>query len=184
VSRSLFDAAQRRLALRPKRRTRESLLAIAREIHDAHGRLTARLINETPGAPSASAFEQRFGSILDLCNELGHPNGKARRRSPLHLEPDEALRRLAELHRTAGYLTVRLINAAPNLPNAKYYAGRFGSVGAVYAMVGFVPLTRTQVLSPVGRARLAAGAVRAERWWTGVADAGQSAAGTLETPRA
>jgi DNA invertase Pin-like site-specific DNA recombinase len=170
VDRKLFDAAQRLFAQRGKRRSREALLDIAREIHATHGRLTARLIDEAPGAPTSSAFVQRFGSMTDLCAALGHPSGRPRRKRPFRLPPNEALRRLAELHRTTGYLNAKVISAAPDVPSVTYYCGRFGSIRTVYALVGFVPMTRAQLLSPVGRARLDAAEVRAERLRNAVAD--------------
>jgi DNA invertase Pin-like site-specific DNA recombinase len=166
IDRKTFDAAQRIYAGRPSRTTRQHLVDAAKQIQATHGRLTYRLIAETPGAPRLSTFKSRFGTIYALCEAIGAPRQRTRARPKVLLPADEALRRLAALYEACGHLNTDLINRAADLPAATHYAKRFGGLLNAYALVGFVPLTAAQRRSPVGRARLAAAAARAQRLWT------------------
>jgi DNA invertase Pin-like site-specific DNA recombinase len=166
VDRKTFDAAQRIYAARASRTTRQHLLEVATQIHAMHGRLTYRLIAETPGAPGIGRYKSRFGTLHALCAEIGAPCKRPRPRHKVLLSDDAALGRLAALHRTCGHLSSDLINQAPGLPAATTYAKRFGGLHNAYALVGFVPLTPTQRRSPVGRSRVAAAEARARRFWS------------------
>lgn len=185
VPRQLFNAAQRRYAERPPRRSRQSVLAAAAEILAAHGDLSNDLVAASPGVLSRGTIRHHFGGLAGLCAELGHPYGGPTRRRQVRISSEEAIRRLAVLYWASGYLSNDLIDKAPDLPCSDHYRRRFGSLGAAYALVGFVPPSRSLMSSRVGVARIAAARARAERLWAGFLPQSNppSAAGTSDSAK-
>jgi AcrR family transcriptional regulator len=164
VSRKLFAAAQRRIAERAPRRSRQSILAAA-ALLAAHGELTGDLVESSPDM-SRGSIRWHFGGLAGLCAELGHPYaGPPPRRRQVRIAADEALRRLAALCEATGHLSTELINRAPNLPRSEVFRKRFGSLRTAYALVGFVPPSQSLMSSRVGVARVAAARASAERLW-------------------
>jgi AcrR family transcriptional regulator len=165
VSRKLFAAAQRRVAERAPRRSRQSILTAAGDMLAAHGELTDDLVASSPDM-SRGSIRWHFGSLAGLCAELGHPyKGPPPRRRQVRIAADEALRRLAALCAATGYLNTELINRAPNLPRSEVFRKRFGSLRTASALVGFVPPSQSLMSSRVGVARVAAARASAERLW-------------------
>src|SRR5262249_51724628 len=64
IDKTAFDAAQAIIAARAVRRTDEEMLAVLRRLLTDHGYLSGLIIDEQEGAPSSSAYQTRFGSLL------------------------------------------------------------------------------------------------------------------------
>ncbi len=73
VRKKLYDAAQAILKARVTRADDESFLQPLRELFARTGRLSARLINRTPGVPSSWVIQTRFGTLLRAYELAGLP---------------------------------------------------------------------------------------------------------------
>jgi DNA invertase Pin-like site-specific DNA recombinase len=72
VDGTTFQAAQNLLLGRTINRSNEELLAALRSLLDRHGRLSARLIKDTPEMPSPSVYRWRFGSVRRAYDLVGY----------------------------------------------------------------------------------------------------------------
>ena len=72
VDRRTFDAAQKAFRDRTPNQSNEQLLAKVRFLLRSKGRLTAALINQSRGVPSAPCCIRRFGSLKSMYNLLGY----------------------------------------------------------------------------------------------------------------
>lgn len=162
VSQKVFEEAQARFAQRRPRLDRPAMLSGALELYRLHGRITWLLIDEARHLPGAEGYRAQFGKIHELRVAMGLTPGPVRR-VRRWTEP-MALAGLARLLDRTGYLSTRLIQAAPDVPSTNWLALHFGSLRAAYMLVGFAPMSPTERRSPVGRARSLAAAARLERW--------------------
>lgn len=62
-----------------------------------------------------------------------------RRRPRLHRSDEELISELRALYLKTGRLTHRVLKEAPDMPSFRIYTRRFGSMQAVYALVGYQP---------------------------------------------
>lgn len=160
VSRKLFQAAGQAMAQRQVLLSTEEMLAALRRLKETHGKITRKLINETPGLPNGQAFIDRFGSMAKACEAIGWPRADVPKLSRMPLPEDLILARLAALYAKHGFLSGELINLDPGLPSAHTIARRFGGLQEAYFRVGFDCMSEAELASPVGRARLVTAAFR------------------------
>ncbi|HEX4408996.1 MAG TPA: recombinase family protein [Xanthobacteraceae bacterium] len=113
-----------------------------------HGYLSAKIIDQTEGIPSAHAYYKRFGSIrrvytllAEASGDPGRRLGHAHHRRPvgftLNLSDEQLLSLLSQLLRETGCLTQSIINANKNLPASPTYRRRFGSMARTYQLIGY-----------------------------------------------
>jgi DNA invertase Pin-like site-specific DNA recombinase len=157
VSRALFDAAQKRLSdASYVQMTRAEMVEALRAIHDQHGKITRRLIDEAPGLPSSGKFARIFGGRPGFYAAIGvrmkHPPPKPK----VIVSDEDLLGRLAALLGRSGYLSKKLIDADGALPASTTVGKRLGGLRGAYLRLGFMPLSDRQHLTAIGRARLAA----------------------------
>ncbi|MBX9841280.1 MAG: recombinase family protein [Xanthobacteraceae bacterium] len=72
IERGLFDAAQDIIRARSRRLTDGELLNALRSILAHKGCLSGLIIDEAPDAPSSSAYQSRFGSLLRAYQLIGY----------------------------------------------------------------------------------------------------------------
>lgn len=90
VGRHLFEAAQKIIHARSQRLTDDQLLQALRALLDSKGWLSGLIIDEAPEAPSSSAYQSRFGSLLRAYQLIGYSPDRDYR----YLEINRSLRRL------------------------------------------------------------------------------------------
>ena len=73
VPRKVFEAAQAVLKARVTRAEDETFLQPLRDLFARTGRLSARLINKSPGVPSSWVIQSRFGTLLRAYELAGLP---------------------------------------------------------------------------------------------------------------
>jgi DNA invertase Pin-like site-specific DNA recombinase len=152
--------------------TDESLIAALRRTLALHGRLSARVMRDTPGCCSPSIYCRRFGSLTNAYRLAGYTlspvqaSTSARMsraatlppgRLPFMLSDDELLVRLRALHDRCGRLTSAGIDEDPALPSAIYVRSRFGDMLEVCARVGVSPRQRQRAACVANRRRRAGG---------------------------
>lgn len=71
VSRLAFDQAQERLQADALPRTDDEMLTMLQRILASRGHLSARILDETAGAPSSSAYRHRFGGLVRAYQRIG-----------------------------------------------------------------------------------------------------------------
>lgn len=71
VDHALFEAAQAIIRGRSQRLSDEEMLAVLRELLERRGFLSGILIDETENCPSSSAYQSRFGSLLQAYEMVG-----------------------------------------------------------------------------------------------------------------
>jgi DNA invertase Pin-like site-specific DNA recombinase len=76
VDETTFQEAQRILLGRTINKSDEELLAALRSLLASQGRISSRLIAETPKMPSPSAYRGRFGSVRRAYEQIGYGNPK------------------------------------------------------------------------------------------------------------
>ena len=143
VSKTLFDAAQKRLPMRrskAKLYTDGDLLNVLRGILRKHGRVSAELIDSTPGAPSTGTFRKRFGSLTSAYRKIGAQVYKNFRDEKGFLWTEESrLQCLRDLYSRNGYVSQKLIDATPGVPASSTYFKYFKSIKAACIAAG-VPI--------------------------------------------
>jgi DNA invertase Pin-like site-specific DNA recombinase len=72
VSKSVFVRAQRLLALRYRRLSREEMLARLWSLWKKEGELSGRLIQKTPGMPCPDTYVRQFGSLRSAYRMIGY----------------------------------------------------------------------------------------------------------------
>lgn len=158
-----LDAAYRAVGYRCRpapRRGREysddELIAGVRRLHAKFGYITIALINADRGLPSSSIFVERFGSIIEAYRLAGFPTSKdetvlaagerGRRERSKEYSDAALLEGIRALYATFGYVTVALVEAAPDLPSRRVFRQRFGSFMRAYALAG-LPVRKSATVS-------------------------------------
>jgi len=72
IERKLFVAAQELIAARSQRLSDDEMLDALRRILEEHDNISGLIIDETEGAPSSSAYQTRFGSLLRAYQLIGY----------------------------------------------------------------------------------------------------------------
>lgn len=158
----------------------DDLLNDLRRIHRERGYLSGHAIQADADAPNRKYFIRRFGSLAKAFELAGFKMTTAERRKAAAAYRDEHgisckppkisirrnqdgspitdedlighLRRLLAKH---GYLSVQLIDAAPEIPAKNVYRRRFGGLRAAYARAGYFG-THSEIVR-AARARLYVG---------------------------
>jgi DNA invertase Pin-like site-specific DNA recombinase len=76
VSPAQFDLAQRERSSRSAPMNQESVLAMLRDIHDHHGKVTVALIDATPGLPNPKRIGETFGTLAEAYALAGVPDAE------------------------------------------------------------------------------------------------------------
>ncbi|MCI3135468.1 recombinase family protein [Phenylobacterium aquaticum] len=161
VDRRMFAEAQRLTHSRSAKRSDAEMLAAMVEVLREHGRLNEQILLRSPGAPCPSAIRKRFGGLKQAYDLIGYARDRTVRAPYVVLTDDELLAKLWALLLRHGRLSVALIKSDRSMPKADIYCRRFGSITAAYARIGYVQLSRAELASPVGAARLRAMVARA-----------------------
>ncbi|MDP3495600.1 MAG: recombinase family protein, partial [Hyphomonadaceae bacterium] len=160
ISRRLFEAAALVLdAQRPVELTREQMVVALQQLFKRHGKLTGRVIDDTPGLPCSGRFRAAFGGAQGLYEAIGRLTPHPRRYRD-KISDDQVLERLARLLATTGHLSKAIIATDPAIPSPTSVARRFGSLAKAFARVGFVTLSHKARGTLVGRARIRAALTR------------------------
>jgi len=137
--------SRRRVRVRGDAAT-DDMLDGLRIVLQRHGRLSTSIINAAPETRSTSSYVRIFGSLRKAFAQIGYvapryfnQRDEGRRTSREFLL--EGLRRLLDAH---GYLSGRLIDQDPELPNDWVFRDRFGSLQHAYHLVGW-DLSRGQL---------------------------------------
>jgi hypothetical protein len=72
VDAALFDRAREIILSRARRFADDELVALLRELHVQHGRLSGILIDESPAMPSSAVYRHRFGSLVRAYQLVGY----------------------------------------------------------------------------------------------------------------
>lgn len=110
VERHLFDAAQEIIRARSQRLTDDQFLQVLRNLLDNKGLLSGLIIDEAPGAPSSSAYQNRFGSLLRAYQLIGYSPDRDYRyveinRSLRRLHPDVVAEVIDGIERAGGHVS-------------------------------------------------------------------------------
>lgn len=161
ISAEMFDLANvNARARRAKPRVSDqALLDTLRRLLAEVGYLSSGAMQAASYAYAASVYQRRFGSLSRAYELVGYqPNRKqrlaaARATKSKHgpgrfhvadLPLEEMLEKLRALHGRLGYLSVRAINDAPDVPSAHRYRVRFGGMRRAYALAGYQPPRRQE----------------------------------------
>jgi len=71
VEMEVFQRAQETVALRKYHYSEQELLELLRDLLRRQGRLTAEILDSTPGMPSREIYHQRFGGLLEAYRQIG-----------------------------------------------------------------------------------------------------------------
>jgi hypothetical protein len=150
-----------RTPIQVRQSKRSDLVERLRAIYEAHGYVSAAMIEADPNLPSAHTVAANFGSLADAYRAAGlpyidrapapsvtpaqrPPKLRPRRKEPITRNADgspftddqliEGLKALLAKH---GYLSERLIAEQDYLPTASFYRLRFGSLLETYAAAGY-----------------------------------------------
>jgi DNA invertase Pin-like site-specific DNA recombinase len=153
VSRTSFDLAAKRMAIRRHGVSAEDALRAIERLYRAKGFLSHKLIDECPYTPSTSLLRDRFGDVRRVYELVGynppgrwHPSDQAAPASDHQL-----LDLLRKLYEREGYVSEMLITCDRSLPVASIYQRRFGSLTRAYELAG-LPHSLTE-LQRLGRER-------------------------------
>lgn len=151
-----------RTPIQVRQSKRSDLVERLRALYDAHGYVSAAMIEADPSLPSAHTVSANFGSLADAYRAAGlpyldrTPNTSAasrpiapklrpRRKLPITrnadgspFTDDQLIAGLKALLAKHGYLSERLIAEQDDLPTASFYRLRFGSLLETYAAAGYV----------------------------------------------
>jgi DNA invertase Pin-like site-specific DNA recombinase len=157
ISRKLFARAQERIkATSEVYLARDEMVAALRRLHDRHGGITRKLIDDEPGLPWIGAFYREFGGPSGLYTAIGKQMTRRTRRPNLNLTNDQILERLAALLAFTGQLNKELIDADPSLPSRSCIAERFCGLTEAYRQIGYQQVSHRLRHSAEERARAAA----------------------------
>jgi Recombinase len=81
VTPEVFEPAQRVLDQRTCSKSDGQLIDMLRDLLAANGRLTGRILENSPGAPSPSACRRRFGTLKRAFRLAGYPQPPASRQT-------------------------------------------------------------------------------------------------------
>lgn len=147
VARPLFDAAQKIIRERARELTLAEKLTPLRHLLRKHGRLTSRIIAESPDARGVSTYLRWFGGLIETYKLIEYSGYRSYRRSErpfrsrhattAHLSDDALIECLRQLLQKHGFLSRKVIDEAGGVPSAGTYFKRFGSMARAYGLAGF-----------------------------------------------
>ncbi|WP_342239895.1 recombinase family protein [Inquilinus sp. OTU3971] len=136
----LFVRAQTRILENGKNRrlADAKMLSLLDRLLRKNGSLTTKLISESKMVPGVTTFRSHFGTIEKAYEAIGYVSKN--RYKDANGEPwtdDALLECLRMLHSRQGFLSVRTIDEASDLPSSSMFRRRFGSVGRACECAGF-----------------------------------------------
>jgi len=140
VSRSVFDAAQRKLALLKRRElSDDDMIGKLRRLLKKDGHLYRSQIDASPLVSNAQAYVRRFGTLDEAMRLAGFART---RRYGVHLckavySAEDIIKGLRRLLDEKGYLSAALIKEAEYLPSETTICKRFGSLSEAYSAIGY-----------------------------------------------
>jgi DNA invertase Pin-like site-specific DNA recombinase len=156
-----FRAAQARLGrCRRERLLEPAMLEALRRVLRRHGRLNGRLLNRTPDAPAAQTYLRYFGSLNRAYDLIGYVPPRPKGGVSVRARREHMIEALRQAHVRHGHLTVRIVDADPELPLASTYRKHFGSMARAYALAG-LPHERAELLGAARRRSVARGSAAA-----------------------
>ena len=138
VSADLFEAAQVRLRMQGRQQfSEEYLLAHLRKIVGDRDRISVREI-DAAGPPSLTTYYVRFRRLSAALRKAGLNASVVERRSPkCAYDREVVVRRLHDVLRLHGFLTMALVDADPELPSSSQVRKMFGSILTAYRAAGW-----------------------------------------------
>ncbi len=140
VSRSIFDAAQRKLTLLKRRElSDDDMIGKLRRLLKKDGHLSRSQIDASPLVSNAQAYVRRFGTLDEAMRLAGFLRTK---RYGNHIckvvHSAECIKQgLKRLLDEKGYLSAALIKETEYLPSETTICKRFGSLSEAYKAVGY-----------------------------------------------
>jgi hypothetical protein len=128
------------------------LLEELRSVLKRRGRLSENILLSDPEGRSGRVYERRFGSLSRAFELIGYERTPAQKRMLEKVQrvrphlyrtyqgayaAEQLLEKLAGLFSERGYLTARLIDETPGVPNSGTYRDYFGSLSRAYELVGY-----------------------------------------------
>lgn len=139
ISQTTFQSAQQKLGeLSGHSTTRNEMLEKLRGLLKREGRLSCSVVNRSDALPGVNAYKERFGSMKAAYDLIGYVPPRRFRMIAEDgaYETDQILQRLRALHDQHGYLTLKLVVGAADLPSASFLIKRFGSLLGAYQAAG------------------------------------------------
>lgn len=140
VSRSIFDAAQRKLTLLKRRElSDDDMIGKLRRLLKKDGHLSRSQIDASPLVSNAQAYVRRFGTLDEAMRLAGFVRTKRYGNhicKVVHSAEDitQGLKRLLD---EKGYISAALIKETDYLPSETTICKRFGSLSEAYKAVGY-----------------------------------------------
>jgi DNA invertase Pin-like site-specific DNA recombinase len=165
ISRARFEAAARMRDGRAGRRYNDArLLGDLRRLLRRYGRLSAAILDKTPGVANAGTYAGRFGSLREAYRLAGFEcsNKGLRKKTGERITDQQVLDRLKAVYLRRGMITGRIIDTDRTLPSTTYFLWNYGSLAKAYAAAGIETIGRrglARKLKPVARSR----ALKADR---------------------
>ncbi|UTP41667.1 recombinase family protein [Phenylobacterium sp. LH3H17] len=151
VGQEMFAAARRAIANRMVCMTDEDMLDALRRLRKERGYLSTAMIEDAEEVPCVATYQRRFGGLMAAYQLIGYRRGGQVRDTHRNLSDQAMLDRLADLLRTEGRLSIKVIDDSPTLPCVESYKRRFGTVAAAYAAIGYTPPGNGTSRKPRGR---------------------------------
>ncbi len=157
VSLRAFKLVRRKIRSRRERVTEADALADLKRVLAEQGGLSEHIIRKH-GRWSVALYQRRLGSVRQIYALLGYktsPEESARRQTflarclanrppPKHTFAS-VIPALQALLEREGYISQRLINEDPTLPNISVLQRRFGGLRRLYELIGYAPTPRQLV---------------------------------------
>jgi DNA invertase Pin-like site-specific DNA recombinase len=149
VSRKLFQAAQDRLSrVKGGGRYRDKIMLNAlKRLLEKEGRLSTRLMVESPVTPDPDSYKKHFGSLLNAFNRIGYkiPARRQAQHGGHHWTESQILAALRKSYAAHGYLTQEMMRADKSLPSPSLIQRKFGSLPNAFQAAGLPCLSRSEI---------------------------------------
>ncbi|MBZ9925014.1 recombinase family protein [Mesorhizobium sp. BR1-1-4] len=120
-----------------------------RRLFREKGKLSQGIIDACSYTASSSSYVNHFGSLVASYELVGY---KCLWQQGLRYTDDYLIDGIRRLHAEFGYVTAKMINADPDLPVARVFTFRFGSLIRAYALAGFPSTVYESVRAGMKRA--------------------------------
>lgn len=132
VDTDTFALAQKVRASRTVCKTNEQLLTELRSLLAAKGKVSNKMIDDSPDMPSGRTFWYRFGGLRRACELIGYEWRSNGRKTD-----EQMLQDLRSLLASRGRLSKPIIDAPPRLVSSHKLRWRFGKLERAYELIGY-----------------------------------------------
>jgi len=139
IRQSQFDAAQRIIAERQRRLSKEEVLEKLRRLYRKHGFLDTYLINDS-GIRSTTYLFKYFRGLRHIHKLIG---SRGRPGTNYGITDEGLLEVLRRLLKRRGHLSEEMIRQTKGIPDPSTYVVHFGSLRRAYELIGYRPKTGT-----------------------------------------